>query len=303
MNGNSSKQVLLSVLGIAILVVAVVGVSFAFFSYTKAGNTNNVVATGEIYTYFNEGSAINLTQAFPQKTAPAAITGSNAASTQDVGYLKFTVTGKNESTTPVTYKVYFLEGDAPAARVKGQSNIQPVRMNDSEISIRLTVSGTDSNSTITPTTNTTTSGTYTADPTPMSTITGHTGSDRQVIGNDGALLATGVFNQNSNTTHVYELNMWVNETVKISDTDTSVNGTSTKYCASDHTGTPETATTDGNHGCELYLNGSTVTKIPSTGLPAEKDFLPNYIDAYYAVKLKVVANTVANNTGVNYNGQ
>ena len=37
MNGNSSKQVLLSVLGIAILVVAVVGVSFAFFSYTKTG--------------------------------------------------------------------------------------------------------------------------------------------------------------------------------------------------------------------------------------------------------------------------
>ena len=31
-NSNSSKQVLLSVIGVAILVVAIVGVSFAFFN-------------------------------------------------------------------------------------------------------------------------------------------------------------------------------------------------------------------------------------------------------------------------------
>ena len=35
MKENNSKQVLLSVLGVAILVVAVVGVSFAAFSYSK----------------------------------------------------------------------------------------------------------------------------------------------------------------------------------------------------------------------------------------------------------------------------
>ena len=37
MKDNNSKQVLLSVLGVAILVVAVVGVSFAAFSYSQAG--------------------------------------------------------------------------------------------------------------------------------------------------------------------------------------------------------------------------------------------------------------------------
>ena len=36
-NNNSSKQILLSVLGVAILVVAVVGISFAAFSYSKTG--------------------------------------------------------------------------------------------------------------------------------------------------------------------------------------------------------------------------------------------------------------------------
>ena len=44
---NQSKQVLLSVIGVAILVVAVVGVSFAFFNYTRTGS-ENTVRTGHI---------------------------------------------------------------------------------------------------------------------------------------------------------------------------------------------------------------------------------------------------------------
>lgn len=65
MNGNSSKQVLLSVLGIAVLVVAVVGVSFAFFTYSKAGTKNNTLTTGSIFFNFTEGQAITLTNQFP----------------------------------------------------------------------------------------------------------------------------------------------------------------------------------------------------------------------------------------------
>ena len=42
-NNNSSKQILLSVLGVAILVVAVVGISFAAFSYSKTGTVENTI--------------------------------------------------------------------------------------------------------------------------------------------------------------------------------------------------------------------------------------------------------------------
>ena len=45
---DSSKQILLSILAVAILVVAVVGVSFAFFSYTLNGKELNELRVGSI---------------------------------------------------------------------------------------------------------------------------------------------------------------------------------------------------------------------------------------------------------------
>ena len=64
MNNNSSKQVLLSVIGVAILVVAVVGVSFAFFSYVYNGQTANTVKTGTI-VFTASDTQLKLTNVFP----------------------------------------------------------------------------------------------------------------------------------------------------------------------------------------------------------------------------------------------
>ena len=65
-NNNNSKQVLLSVLGVAILVVAVVGVSFAAFSYSKTGEQVNTITTGTITMSYSETTnGINLTNALP----------------------------------------------------------------------------------------------------------------------------------------------------------------------------------------------------------------------------------------------
>ena len=91
MNENSSKQVLLSVLGIAVLVVAVVGVSFAFFTYSRQGTQENVLQTGEIFFDFTESTAVQVVDAFP----------GDAGDT-----MTFKVIGRNESTTPINYTVY-----------------------------------------------------------------------------------------------------------------------------------------------------------------------------------------------------
>lgn len=65
-NNNSSKQILLSVLGVAILVVAVVGISFAAFSYSKTGVKENTITTGTItMTYTEQTNGISLTDALP----------------------------------------------------------------------------------------------------------------------------------------------------------------------------------------------------------------------------------------------
>ena len=61
---ESNKKVLLSVVGIAILIVLVTGVTFAFFNYTRTG-TRNIIKTGRIYFNSEQDTAINLTNMFP----------------------------------------------------------------------------------------------------------------------------------------------------------------------------------------------------------------------------------------------
>lgn len=267
MNGNSSKQVLLSVLGIAILVVAVVGVSFAFFSYTKTGTTINTITTGEIYTYMNTGDTMMLTDAMPVETDPTSIVDTT---TNDVGALSFTITGKNQSDSDITYKVYLVPGLAANIPV-GKTEL----LNDSDIGVLMKSTSTGG----TPMTNISSATTVGA------LITANGGTTLS----DGALLGTGIIPKHTNNdiTHSYTINMWVRgETVKISDTDAKVNGVATKYCA--HAGnTNKTVidgtsgnTTDTKHGCEQNL--------------------PIWSSAYYMAKVRVVANTNAANTGVNY---
>jgi hypothetical protein len=103
---NSSKQVLLSVIGVAILVVAVVGVSFAFFNYTRTGAANTVT-TGTIHfassqTYMNVENAFPITKSAAQSSAGAAnnenVTTATVTITGDTTYgagLAFRITAQN----------------------------------------------------------------------------------------------------------------------------------------------------------------------------------------------------------------
>ena len=88
-NSNSSKQVLLSVIGVAILVVAVVGVSFAFFNYTRTGSANTV-RTGTIQ-FNSTQSHVAITNAFPVTRTTAMAT--TEANHQNVAISTITITG------------------------------------------------------------------------------------------------------------------------------------------------------------------------------------------------------------------
>lgn len=122
MNGNSSKQVLLSVLGIAVLVVAVVGVSFAFFTYSKAGTTGNTITTGSIFLRFTEGTAITLTDQFPVSDREGATLGGTST-------LTFHVVGFNGSNKELNYTI---SADVPGDTAPTYTAPNPAHATDEE---------------------------------------------------------------------------------------------------------------------------------------------------------------------------
>ena len=99
-NNNNSKQVLLSVLGVAILVVAVVGVSFAAFTYSKTGEKLNTITTGTITMSYNETTnGINLTDALPTTDEVGM------AMADENQYFDFTVSATITGTTTINYAI------------------------------------------------------------------------------------------------------------------------------------------------------------------------------------------------------
>ena len=100
MENNSSKQILLSVIGVAILVIAVVGVSFAFFTYSRTGEQDNIITTGSLTFTFSDGQFIKLQNHFPITTEEGLeLSGTNNICT-------FTVTGNAPQGTDITYNVF-----------------------------------------------------------------------------------------------------------------------------------------------------------------------------------------------------
>ena len=185
MNENSSKQVLLSVLGIAVLVVAVVGVSFAFFNYSKTGEKNNTLTTGNIFFNFTEGNAINLTNEFPRTDESG-----KALTTAQNGALEFSVVGYDSSEKGIAYTVYAIPGDATASKT---------RFKDSEIKLYLETAaeGVTNN--------------YSSPK-----VVGTDGS----LTADGLALATGKITATSSTsqqTDSYTLRMWISSDVSIGE--------------------------------------------------------------------------------------
>ena len=65
------KKIFFLIVGIAILVIGVVGVTYAFFNYTRTGAANNI-GTGRIYFNSTQNGALNMTNIFPMKSTEAS---------------------------------------------------------------------------------------------------------------------------------------------------------------------------------------------------------------------------------------
>ncbi len=175
MKENNSKQVLLSVLGVAILVVAVVGVSFAAFTYSKAGEKVNTITTGTItMSYSEDTNGINLKDALPMTDEQGkALAGEN-------NVFEFTVSANITGTTTINYAV--------TATKEPDSTLD-----DTSVKVYLTdiTSGGDAE---------------VLAPTKVSGL-GKTASDVSGAPNDQYKLTSGTFN--TTASKKYRLRMWV----------------------------------------------------------------------------------------------
>ena len=137
MENNNSKQVLFAIIGIAVLVVAVVGVSFAFFTYSRTGKTNNVITTGKLVFNFGgddedqgagEGGQVDPDTG--ERTPADVVTPETEPKGDEEGKKQEPKSGVElggqipSNVDPINFAVYLIEGDLPKDSSKRQSGGQ-----------------------------------------------------------------------------------------------------------------------------------------------------------------------------------
>ena len=98
---RKNRQIMLSIIGVAILVIGLVGVTYAFFNYTRTGSANQI-KTGRIYFNAEQGDTVTLSDLFPISVAPNETV---TASTPGVGSLTLQITGDTSYTEGVEYLI------------------------------------------------------------------------------------------------------------------------------------------------------------------------------------------------------
>lgn len=102
MENNNKKTLILSIIGILVLVIAVVGVSFAMFTFSGTGTKENILRTGTISVDFDNATKenkIEITNQYPENDT-AGMNDTNNETT-------FTVEGDfgGNTTMSVNYEV------------------------------------------------------------------------------------------------------------------------------------------------------------------------------------------------------
>ena len=69
MEKESRKTIIYSVLGLVLLIVVMIGVTYASFNYSKKGTRVNVITTGQLTMTYTESetNVINITNANPMR--------------------------------------------------------------------------------------------------------------------------------------------------------------------------------------------------------------------------------------------
>ena len=177
MEKNDSKEILFSIIGIVILVILVIGVSFAAFTFSQTGEKTNTITTGTIsMTYSEPKNGINLVNALPITD----VQGKTLSGTNNV--FDFTVSSTISGNNPVTVSY---------AITAASSNST---VDNSAIKVYLTNMDNNADSEI-------------LAPTKISALSTTTGREAYNAPSGEFILLNGTMN--SSSSHQYRLRMWV----------------------------------------------------------------------------------------------
>ena len=177
MEKNDSKEILFSILGIFILVILVIGISFAAFSFSQTGEKTNTITTGTIsMTYSEQDNGINLVNALPITDEQGKV----LSGTNNVFDFTVTSTINGNNSVTVSYAI---------TAVSSNSTVD-----NSAIKIYLTNMDNDADSEI-------------LAPTKISSLTTTTGNEAYKAPSGEFILSSGTMN--SSSSHKYRLRMWV----------------------------------------------------------------------------------------------
>lgn len=179
MKKSNSREILFSIIGIVILVILVISVSFAAFTFSQTGEKTNTITTGTIsMTYSEPKNGINLVNALPITD----VQGKTLSGTNNV--FDFTVSSTISGNNPVTVSY---------AITAASSNST---VDNSAIKVYLTNMDNNADSEI-------------LAPTKISALSTTTGREAYNAPSGEFILLNGTMN--SSSSHKYRLRMWVSD--------------------------------------------------------------------------------------------
>ena len=196
---SKKSQLLMSVLGVFALVIVTVGASFAFFNYSRTGETTNTVKSGDISFTYSEVESVTLENAFPVEDSIGA---------NDPNVYEFSVSGNaSASTVALTYDITLIsnngktvKADASAEELQSGNFVKGYFTND-QIKVNLVKNDT---SYLFGTANTGVN---------LSEVTGFTAG---TINGSGVIVDDQPLSADGNDT--YKLRMWIDKDVDYSNT-------------------------------------------------------------------------------------
>lgn len=184
MENTDSKNILLSVIGIAIFLVAVIGITYAIFVFTGEGIKKNTISTGTISMLYTESSnIISINDAMPM---------SDTVGKMQNEYFDFSVSAKIKGKASINYEVRARRTD------EGEDN----RLPDDQVKIYLEKQ--DSNR-------------YIQVMEPKTFIITPTTLDNTYVNNDSMLLYKDTISGNADTLleDKFRLRIWIKENSEV----------------------------------------------------------------------------------------